>query len=412
MSIVDFGIITALQEEFEVLRRLLPQLKELPGSGLWYRGQVRANNGAEYSVVASVQDQMGPLDASDLTTRLIDRWDPAYLLLVGIAGSFAKDVNLADVLVSQQVFYYDPGKAVGSAIRYRPQGYPASVALTRQLEAIRLDSAALKRFRGDARKSAATLAREAQRQKGGNRAARTLLAHDPEVHFGTVASGSLVIASARKRKDLLRLHGKILGTEMEGAGMMHAAYYHREVPTQAIVIKGVSDPSNRTKDSLDRLGHWRTLAKENPVRLALAMLRRGRLRALQTDQYGIDVAIGSPVSARGVFGQVSPGMALLAFPRLIVPRGPLTRLQLEVDVQGKNGPVEILQRAVQYRTPDGLRRSEATLVPPDDRARPETIEPSPVALYLMLRETPTSVRFTVETPASRQSAEWKPGLGA
>jgi nucleoside phosphorylase len=410
MPVVDFGIITALQEEFEVLQRLLPELAEdSDGAGLWYRAQLHADNGKDYSVVASVQDQMGPLDASNLTTRMIDRWDPAYILLVGIAGSFANDVNLADVLVSQQVFYYDLGKATGLDIRYRPQGYPASVALTRQLEAIRLDAKALKHFRTDARKSATTLARAASRQKGGSRLSKTLLAHEPEVHFGTVASGSLVIASARKRKELLRLHGKILGTEMEGAGMMHAAYYHREVPTPAIVIKGVSDPSNKTKDHLDRLGHWRTLAKENPVRLALAMMRRGRFRALDTDQFEINLATGSPVAAREVLGQVSPGMALLAFPRLIVPRGPLTRLHLAMEAHGKNGPIEILQRVVEYLTPTGPRRTGLALLPEANGDRvPETIEPRPVALYLMLRETATAIRFTVETPAIRQSADWKP----
>jgi nucleoside phosphorylase len=410
MPVVDFGIITALQEEFEVLQRLLPDLTEDPdGSGLWYRAQVHAANGKDYSVVASVQDQMGPLDASNLTARMIDRWDPAYILLVGIAGSFAKEVNLADVLVSQQVFYYDLGKATASDIRYRPQGYPASVALTRQLEAIRLDAKALKSLRTDIRRSAAALSRSASRQKGGSRVSKTLLAHEPEVHFGTVASGSLVIASARKRKELLRLHGKILGTEMEGAGMMHAAYYHREVPTPAIVVKGVSDPSNKTKDRLDGLGHWRTLAKENPVRLALAMMRRGRFRALDTDQYEINLTTDSPVAARDVLGQVNPGMALLAFPRLIVPRGPLTHLHIAMEAHGETGPIEILQRVVEYWTTNGPRRTGLTRFPVGDGGRaPETIEPRPVGLYLMLRETPTEIRFMVETPANRRSADWKP----
>jgi nucleoside phosphorylase len=410
MPVIDFGIITALQEECEALQRLLPGLVEDPeGAGMWYRAQLHANNGKNYSVVAGVQDQMGPLDASNLTTRMIERWDPAHILLVGIAGSFASDVKLGDVLVSQQVFYYDPGKATASEIRYRPQGYPASVALTRQLEAIRLDATAMREFRTEARNSAATLSRAAARQKGGGRLSKTLLAHEPEVHFGTVASGSLVIASAQKRKELLRLHGKILGTEMEGAGMMHAAYYHGEIPTPAILIKGISDLSNKTKDQLDRLGHWRTLAKENPVRLALAMIRRGRLGALDTDQYEMNLATDSPVAARDVLGQVNPGMAVLAFPRLILPSGPLTRLHLEMEVQGKSGPVEILQRVVDYWAPDGPRRAGPALPPTGAGVRvSETIEPRPVAMYLMLRERPTAIRFKVETPAKRQIADWKP----
>jgi nucleoside phosphorylase len=90
--------------------------------------------------------------------------------------------------------------------------------LTRQLEAIRLDAKALKQLRADTRKSASRLAQSARREKGGSRVPKALLEHEPEIHFGTVASGSLVIASTSKRKELLRLHGKILGTEMEGPG--------------------------------------------------------------------------------------------------------------------------------------------------------------------------------------------------
>jgi nucleoside phosphorylase len=411
VPVVDFGIITALQEEFEVLRRLLPELAEDPeGRGFWYRAQIRADNGKVYSVVAGVQDQMGPLDASNLTTRMIDRWDPAYILLVGIAGSFAKDVNLGDVLVSQQVFYYDLGKATPSGIQYRPQGYPASVALTRQLEALRLDPEALAKWHGAASKSAAALARAAGSRAVGRRARKTLLAHDPQVHFGTIASGSLVIVSPRKRKELLQLHGRILGTEMEGAGMMHAAYYHREIPTSAIVVKGVSDPANTSKDQLDALGHWRTLAKENPVRLALAMMRRGRLPALHADQFEMDLRIDSPVAARQVLGQVSPGMALLAFPRLIVPSGPLTQLSVRMEARGKKGPADIVQSVVDYGTPEGRRRAGPSPSSAANGLRiAETIDPQPIGVYLMVRETPTLVQFTVETPAKRQSVKWKPG---
>jgi len=410
MPVVDFGIITALQEEFEVLQRLIPDLKQDRGSnGLWYRAQIQADSGHTYSVVASVQDQMGPLDAANLTTRMIDRWDPAYILLVGIAGSFASDVNLADILVSQQVFYYDPGKVKGSHIHYRPQGYPASVALTRQLEAIRLDANALKQLRADTTESASRLARAATRAKGGNRIAKSLLAHEPQIHFGTVASGSLVIASAKKRKELLQLHGKILGTEMEGAGLMHSAYYHREFPTPAIVIKGVSDPSNKTKDRLDRLGHWRMLAKENPVRLALAMIRRGRFRPVETDQYEIDLTVGSPVVAREVFGQVRAGMSLPAFPQLIRPRGPMTRMDLSIEAFDDQGAIQILKSNIQYWTPHGRRETESTTVPPESgEGVPETIMPRPISVYLMLPRAATTIRFAVETPAKRESVEWRP----
>ena len=63
------------------------------------------------------------------------------------------------------------------------------------------------------KKASATLARRREHLK-------VLRSHQPRVHFGTVASGSLVVASKTLQARLLTLHGKILGTEMESAGMM------------------------------------------------------------------------------------------------------------------------------------------------------------------------------------------------
>jgi nucleoside phosphorylase len=413
MALVDFAIVTALGEEFEVLRRFLPDLTEIAEStGVWYRTQVRADNGVVYSLVAAFQDQMGPLDAHSLTVRLIDRWDPAAIVLVGIAGSFSNDIPVGDVMVSQQVFYYGPAKEVPKGTQYRPQGYPTSVVLTRQFEALRLDPAAFKQWQNDASESATamaktlgtTVARGSTRKVSPARRRRMrqlLRAHEPEVHFGTIASGEKVITNPAKRKEILRLHGKILGTEMEGAGLMHASFSHREIPTHAVVVKGVSDPADDTKDKLDKERHWRELAKENPVRLVLALLRRGRLRPLNTDQYEVDQRNAPPTAAAQIIGPASR-VAFQAFPRLVLPRGPLTALRIEIEAAGAAGRIHVLKHVVTYATAQGPRRLEGKS--PVQRVEiAEVILPHPIGVYLMLGETPTSVRFHLTTPA--QTAE-------
>jgi len=126
MSVVDFAILTGLTEEFEVLQKIFPGFQELPSeddSDIWYRTRVDGNNETSYTIVAAFQDQMGPLSAQSLTAKVIERWDPAYIIVVGVAGSFNKDVKLGDVIVSQQIFYYDPAKATTKGFKYRAQGY-------------------------------------------------------------------------------------------------------------------------------------------------------------------------------------------------------------------------------------------------------------------------------------------------
>src|SRR5690348_11458907 len=103
MSLIDFAILTGLTEEFRTLRQIIPRLQEFSNDGeVWYRTWVEsADRERAYSVVAAYQNDMGPLEAQALTASLIRRWDPAYIILVGIAGSFRDDVKLGDVIVSQ-----------------------------------------------------------------------------------------------------------------------------------------------------------------------------------------------------------------------------------------------------------------------------------------------------------------------
>ena len=72
---------------------------------------------------------------------------------------------------------------------------------------------------------------------------------------------------------------------------MHAAFTD-ELPTPAVVIKGVCDAADEQKDNEDEKKYWRDLAKENSIRLALELIRRGRIRPLQTDQFILDPTPG------------------------------------------------------------------------------------------------------------------------
>jgi nucleoside phosphorylase len=234
MPTIDFAILTGLTEEFVVLKKIFPDFKELSENGLiWYRTRVVATNDRNYEIVAAFQNDMGPLEAQDLMAKVNSRWDPAYVILVGVAGTFQKEVKLGDVIVSQQIFYYDPGKVTTAGIEYRPQGYPCSTVLIRQAEALRLDGEVFDAWQKTAKDRASKFAQESQ-NKFKNRWNRKkiqeqLINHEPNIHFGTIASGSLVIAARKKRKELLKLHGKVIGTEMEGAGVLHASF-HMELP--------------------------------------------------------------------------------------------------------------------------------------------------------------------------------------
>jgi len=411
MAIVDFAFVTALTEEFEVLRRQLPQCREkVEGSNIWYRSRIEATNGKAYEIVAVFQNQMGPLDAQLLTSQVIERWDPSYIILIGIAGSFAKEVRLGDVIVSQQVFYYDLAKASSEGLSYRPQGYPSGGTLLKQLESLRLDGQAFAAWQEAARRSAVAKTSGITGIPAArvHAAKKALLAHVPEIHFGTIASGSQVIADKRKREELLRLHGKILGTEMEGAGVLHAAFFHKELTTPAIVIKGISDAADKRKDRLDAVRFWRELAKENSARLAIELVRRGTIKPLGTDEFTPDVRTGSPGEAREMIRNVSaPGTAYLAFPRLLTLKGPLTELHIRFEAEGENSSLKVFNAVLQYSVRDGRRvREEVESANSIDIE--QTIIGSTIGLYIMLSASPAKINFKIRSSGPEREVQWKP----
>jgi nucleoside phosphorylase len=422
MPSVDFAILTGLTEEFHVLERLflefgIPKLRrEADNADIWYRTRVMAASGRTYEIAVGFQDDMGPPQAQYLAGKVIQRWDPAYIILVGIAGSFNTTITFGDVIVSQQVFYYDPGKATGGSIEYRPEGYPCSIILIRQLHALVQDRELMTAWRRSAKESAKELARSVKplppKQRGRKSldavaARRELKNHVPNVWSGTVASGSLVIDDKKKQKELLRLHGKIIGTEMEGAGMMFATF-REENPPAAIVIKGISDAADGNKAKADAKNYWRELAKENPVRLALEMIRLGGIRSLRADRFSLDITLASAAQAMQILEKKSVGTSPLAFPRLVVPEGPLNELRITCEPRDAAGPLNVLSAAVTFVDRDDipqrvkLERGQMTW---DCR---QSLSASPVGWYALVDGEPSSVKFTVENAYGSLTEIWRP----
>lgn len=232
--------------------------------------------------------------------------------------------------------------------------------------------------------------------------------HDPSIHVGAVASGSLVIVDDGKKRQLLRLHGKLLGTEMEGAGVMHAVFFNADAPKSAIVIKGISDAANKDKASLDTLHVWRELASENAARLALAVIKRGRLQPTLADQFNLDVTVASAAEARAVITTpTAANVVFLAFPRLVRPKGPMTSLEITARLMSNGAGVAALEARMTYSR-KGQRVEER--LEPGSPVRYRTNDPldaEPIGLYLLAACDPDSMIIDVKGGGSEKSGHVK-----
>ena len=91
---VDVVFITALPKERDALLKYLQAATELHGYRHAYvRASLDLDDGSNYSVVVVTLPSMGNVQASAATTRAINVWNPAQILLVGITGGLKKGLE-------------------------------------------------------------------------------------------------------------------------------------------------------------------------------------------------------------------------------------------------------------------------------------------------------------------------------
>lgn len=128
---VDFAIITALKiERNSVLKRFdegYETVQEDKEPLTYYYGHVTIpSSGERYAVVVVMLLKMGNDEAAVATTRLIHRWQPEHVLMVGIAGGVPGKVALGDVVVADSIYYYELAKLTPKGDERRPEDFVTS----------------------------------------------------------------------------------------------------------------------------------------------------------------------------------------------------------------------------------------------------------------------------------------------
>jgi nucleoside phosphorylase len=229
--VVDFGIVTALKVERDaVLKRLdahefiRDENEPLP----FYLGHISIPSSTErYTVVVCLLLDMGNDEAAVATTRLLQRWKPASVLMIGIAGGIRNKVELGDVVVSKYGFYYEPAKLTPDGEQMRPEQFSADRLLFGRAYTY-----------------------EATEWRGTIEVARPGAQVEepmPNVHFAPIASGEKVIADSTMIPKLLEVCPKLAAVAMEGAGVARAAMNHTNLP-RFLEIRGICDFADAEKN--------------------------------------------------------------------------------------------------------------------------------------------------------------------
>jgi adenosylhomocysteine nucleosidase len=202
---VTLGIIGAMDVEVELLKAHLERPHTTVVSGMEFC------EGALGGVpVVVVRCGVGGTNAAICAQTLVLRFGADRVINTGVAGSLSDDVDLADVVVSNDVAHYDVDV---QNLGYRPGEVPGMGVVA---------------FPADARMrdAAAAAVREAAPQ-----------AH---VFVGRVASGDHFVRTQEEKDRIVRDFGALC-CEMEGADIAHTCYVNH-VPF--VVVRAISDKAN------------------------------------------------------------------------------------------------------------------------------------------------------------------------
>lgn len=198
------GIIGAMQIEVEKLLAVMEDKKEAVHAGsTFYEGSLEG-----LSVVV-VQCGVGKVNAALCTQILCDHYHPTHIVNTGIAGSLCNDLDIGDLVVSQDAMYHD-----FDCVHF---GYPMGKVPGMDVTAFPADDALM-----------------------GYAFAAAQECNPGHTKVGRIATGDLFVSSKEQKGRIVEVT-RALCTEMEGAGIAQTAY-RNGVPY--VILRAISDKAD------------------------------------------------------------------------------------------------------------------------------------------------------------------------
>ncbi|WP_327045377.1 5'-methylthioadenosine/S-adenosylhomocysteine nucleosidase [Microbispora sp. NBC_01189] len=226
----DVGVITVKGNEAAAVQEVLG-LHEAPAGWLRFwegEAEIRGSAVRVAAIQALEQGQRSAIVAFDHLRR---HYNPAVVVLTGIAGGIDPNLSIGDVVVATRVVYYDLRKETPDGRRRRGEEKNAPAAIGHAVNSYFT-------FHGEP-------AHFMSADKDGTN-------HDYLVHTGPIGSGDAVIADAASEitRYLKAFNDKILAVDMEAGGLMQAFFEQHgpDVVDGWAVVRGISDDASQRKD--------------------------------------------------------------------------------------------------------------------------------------------------------------------
>jgi nucleoside phosphorylase/CheY-like chemotaxis protein len=252
---ISLAIVCALHTpELEAVLQLPCQWMEITGNSCNPTFQaLLVNGGGTHRVVAVSALEMGMPAAAALAAKTIEKYRPRYVAMTGIAGGIKGSGGFGDVVVADSCWDYSGGKVIekNGVVHIENEPRTAELDPTLKSQFMRLIN------------DNSLLARVAAGYNGDLPETRL------SGRVGPIFTGTHVITSEQRAKELTLLNRKLSAIDMEGYAIFASARYAEQPRPSPLLLKGLSDFADKEKD--DR---WRKYASYTSARLLFAWAER------------------------------------------------------------------------------------------------------------------------------------------
>jgi len=268
----DVAIITAIYKEYEQVTRLLqngsiPPFKD-PSRTTYFQGELQINQYKRIKVLVACANQMGMTSAASLASKLIYRFTPRVVAMVGIAAGISGKIG--DIMIPDILWDYGSGrssleekKAFGfykmEKEVFAPYRFPITIKQDLIAELIRITR------ESDINQSVFDL---------GNSIIFDDKSQRLKSHIGPFVSGSAVIANDKILEQIKKQDGKLVGFDMEAFAIAYACNVSDITPQPiSIILKSISDFGNKKKSNVNKDKHQEYAAFTSANFLVLLLIR-------------------------------------------------------------------------------------------------------------------------------------------
>lgn len=235
----DIGIITATDEEFNIVIGFIQNCEELNvslnDSIIYYHGTIETNS-KNLSVVVPYPISMGVEAAVSTTSKILSNFTFQYLFMVGICAGNKNVTNIGDIIIADKSLNYNEivevqkeDKEAKKKFRQNADSIDRNLKSRLSLFAKKIDLATLK-----------------SKYKENEIFEKPL-----NCHIGLMVTGSSLLRSDKKIKEINEDYHGIKGMDMETNGFYFTASHSlKESKPKFVSIKSVSDFGDSTNHKI------------------------------------------------------------------------------------------------------------------------------------------------------------------